>query len=188
MSYVNRLARYRTVLVLMILGIFAESATAAGPVLSGTVTRVIDRDTIDVRLTSGQIRVRLNGIDTPERGQPWGKEAAAELSKLVLTKVVELEPFEQDRYDRLIANVFLAELDVNAELVRRGHAWAYRAYLTSDNVGLCSLEAGARKARRGLWSLSSKQYAPWDWRKRPKQFVDYSQATAAECVRATRGG
>ena len=85
--------------------------------------------------------------------------------------------------------MFVADLDVNAELVRRGQAWAYRAYLTRDNMELCSLEADARKARRGLWSLSSAQrYGPWDWRKRPKQFIDYSDTTAVECVHAARGG
>lgn len=48
-------------------------AYADGPVLAGTVIRVVDGDTIDVQLTSGRVRVRMNGVDTPERGQPWGE-------------------------------------------------------------------------------------------------------------------
>jgi micrococcal nuclease len=183
----NRLTQPWILQLLTALLLVTSTANAADAVLSGTVTRVIDGDTIDVQLASGPIRVRLHGVDTPERGQPWGKEASAALSTLVLTKVVDLEPFEQDRYDRLIANVFVAKLDVNAELVRKGHAWAYRAYLTREKIGLCSLEADARTARRGLWSLS-RNYAPWDWRKRPKKFVDYSDTTAAECVRSMGGG
>ena len=160
-------------------------AHAERPVLSGTVIRVVDGDTIDVELASGPIRVRLNGIDTPERGQPGGKRATAALSALVMSKRVELEPFEQDRYERLIANVIVGDLAVNAELVRQGHAWAYRQYLTSENLRLCELEAEARAARRGLWALPPKdRYAPWDWRKRPRQFVDYSEATARSCVEA----
>jgi endonuclease YncB( thermonuclease family) len=122
------------------------------------VTRVIDGDTIDVR---------LNGIDTPERGQRWGKEATAALSRLVMGKRVELEPFQQDRYDRLIANVLLNGLIVNAELVKQGHAWAYRRYLRRENASLCTLEASARTLRRGLWALPAQERAaPWEWRTR----------------------
>jgi endonuclease YncB( thermonuclease family) len=159
---------------------------ADGAVLTGTVIRVIDGDTIDVQLASGRVRVRMNGVDTPERGQPWGKDAKAALTQLVMSKIIQLEPFRQDRYERMVANVLVGNLDVNAELVRQGHAWAYRQYLTRDNVGLCSLEANAREAKRGLWALPPKQrYARWDWRKRPKQFVDYSRATAEQCLSAT---
>lgn len=75
------------------------------PRLVGKVTNVVDGDTIDVQLTSGTIRVRVHGIDTPERNQPWGSQATAALSVLVLGKQVELEPFEQDRYERLVARV-----------------------------------------------------------------------------------
>lgn len=72
------------------------------PRLAGTVAKIVDGDTIDVKLSSGPIRVRLTSIDTPEKGQPWGKEAAAALSRLVLNRPVEIEPFGQDRYDRMI--------------------------------------------------------------------------------------
>src|SRR5262245_61791988 len=63
------------------------------PVLPGTVTRIIDGDTIDVQLSTGPIRVRLHGVDTPERDQPWGKESTAALTALVMGKDVEIEPF-----------------------------------------------------------------------------------------------
>lgn len=175
--------KYTMVLVAFVLLLPAIPVQASQTVLSGTVIRVVDGDTIDVQLDSGPIRVRLNGIDTPERGQPWGEDAKSALTNLVMSKRVDLEPFEQDRYDRLIATVFVGTMDVNAELVRRGHAWAYRQYLTRDNVVLCTWEAEARAAKRGLWALPAKdRYAPWDWRKRPKQFVDYSEATTAQCV------
>ncbi len=173
------------ILRLLALALFMSGSAghAEQPILSGTVSRVIDGDTIDVQLTSGPIRVRLNGIDTPERGQPWGREATNALSALVMGKQVDLEPFTQDRYDRLVANVFVGSVNVNDALVRQGHAWAYRTYLTGDNIDLCAMEAAARRAKRGLWALKPQdRAAPWDWRKRPKQFVDYSQATEASCV------
>lgn len=67
----------------------------------------------------GPIRVRLYAVDAPEKAQPHGKEAAAALSALVSDK---LEPFRQDRYKRLGGIVYLGELNVNAELIRKGHA------------------------------------------------------------------
>src|SRR5688572_8056165 len=95
-------------------------AQDSSPVLVGTVTKIVDGDTIDVQLSSGPIRVRLHGVDTPERGQPWGKESTAALTDFVVGKEVGIEPFSQDRYDRLIGIVYLGELNVNLELVKHG--------------------------------------------------------------------
>ena len=94
--------------------------------LSGTVTRVIDGDTIEVQLSSGPIRVRLNSIDTPEKDQPWGSEAQAALAGRVDGRQVDLEPVTQDHYDRLVAVVFLRGENINAWMVQQGDAWAYR--------------------------------------------------------------
>src|SRR4026207_291037 len=65
-----------------------------GPVLVGQVTTVVDGDTLDVHLSSGPIRVRLHGVDAPEKAQPHGKTATATLTSLVLNKQVQVEPFE----------------------------------------------------------------------------------------------
>lgn len=157
------------------------------PVLVGTVTKIVDGDTIDVKLTSGPIRVRLHGVDTPERGQPWGKESTAALTALVMGKEVEVEPFEQDRYERMIGIVYRDDLNVNLELVKRGHAWAYRQYMRKQDSALCINEAGARTAKRGLWALSKEEcVAPWEWRrkKKLKTFTDYTRETAATCIAA----
>jgi endonuclease YncB( thermonuclease family) len=163
------------------------AAGAERNVLVGMVTRVVDGDTIDVQLTSGPIRVRLNAIDTPERGQPWGSEATEALSELVKGKEVELEPFEQDRYERLVANVFRDGMNVNLEMVKQGHAWAFRYYMKKDDAELCIYEFAAREARRGLWGLAGgKRVAPWEWRRRKNlaAFTDYSGETIAACVAA----
>lgn len=163
------------------------AAAEPNPVLTGTVTKVIDGDTIDVQLTSGPIRVRLYGIDAPERAQPWGKEATAFLKGRILNEKVDLEPFQQDRYDRQTATVYLGNVSVNAELVRLGYAWAYRQYMRKPDAGLCAAEAEARIAKRGLWSLSrDERNAPWEYRKRTKlvAFTDYGTRTTAQCVAA----
>jgi endonuclease YncB( thermonuclease family) len=157
------------------------------PVLVGTVTKIVDGDTIDVQLTSGPIRVRLHGIDTPERGQPGGREATAALSSLVAGKRVQVEPFSQDRYERMIGIVFRDDLNVNLELVKRGRAWAYRRYMRKSDSALCINEAAARTAKRGLWALPADQrIAPWEWRRKKSlpAFTDYSRETAAACIAA----
>lgn len=156
------------------------------PVLPGTVTKIVDGDTIDVQLTSGPIRVRLHGVDTPERGQPWGKEATGALTGLVLGKEVDIEPFSQDRYERMIGIVYRGDLNVNLELVKRGHAWAYRQYMRKEDSALCINEAAARTAKKGLWASRERPVAPWEWRRKTTRATptDYSRETAADCIAA----
>lgn len=156
------------------------------PVLVGTVIKVVDGDTMDVQLSSGPIRVRLHGVDTPERGQPWGREATGALTGLVQGKEVDIEPFSQDRYDRMIGIVYRGDLNVNLELVRRGHAWAYRRYMRKEDSELCIAEAAARTAKKGLWASKEKPVAPWEWRRKKTRAAptDNSRETAADCIAA----
>jgi endonuclease YncB( thermonuclease family) len=163
----------------------AALATDPQPALTGTVTRVVDGDTIMVQLVSGPIRVRLYGIDAPESTQPGGAEATEFLIKKILHQTVELEPYQQDRYDRLIAIVDLGDEDINETMVQAGHAWAYRKYLQHSDTDYCYYEADARKAHLGLWSLPlAQQTAPWEYRQRKSRasFTDYSADTAEHCI------
>ncbi len=182
-----RKALSRCLVTLLLAAGISACAQEQNPVLVGTVTKIVDGDTIDVQLTSGPIRVRLHGIDTPERGQPWAKEATAALTTLVAGKQVEIEPFEQDRYERMIGIVFRGHLNVNLELVKRGHAWAYRKYMRKIDSDLCINEAAARTAKRSLWALQKDQrVAPWEWRRKKSlaSFTDYSKEAAANCIAA----
>ena len=153
-------------------------------VLAGVVVGVVDGDTADVKLQSGMIRIRLHAVDAPEMGQAYGQNAKQALSSLVYGQDVQVEPYEQDRYDRLVARLWLGDQDVNAEMVKRGMAWTYRRY--ADDPAYCAYEKGARDLRRGLWSLPLEQRpAPWEWRQRKTrdgQFTDYSTETVAHCV------
>jgi endonuclease YncB( thermonuclease family) len=157
-------------------------------VLAGVVVGVVDGDTADVQLESGMIRIRFHGIDAPELGQPYGKAAKARLAELVFGKSVTVEPFEQDRYDRLVARLWLGDSDVNAEMIKSGHAWTYRRY--ADTPAYCAYEKAARELHRGLWQAPPRErVAPWEWRKRKTlagHFTDYSEETIAHCV-ATLG-
>lgn len=105
----------------------------------------------------------------------------------VLTGVVTIgvEPFQRDRYDRLIGIVYLGDIDINAELVREGHAWAYRLYMRKSDAPLCTDEAKARIAKRCLCSLPKHEcIAPWEWRRRNTlaAFTDFSNETTQHCV------
>jgi endonuclease YncB( thermonuclease family) len=171
-------------------GLIAPSSQAEAAdnraVLPGVVVGVIDGDTADVRLDSGMIRVRFHAIDAPESGQPHGKAAKAALADLIYGKAVEVEPYQQDRYDRLVARVWIDGMDVNAEMLRTGNAWTYRRY--ADDPAYCTYEQAARDLGRGLWRLPANQrVAPWEWRQRKSRagrFTDYSRETVAACVAA----
>jgi len=166
-------------------------ALAANPVsdgtrelLSGTVSKVVDGDTIEVQLGRRHVRVHLNGVDAPEIGQPWGKEASAALAQLVLNQHVDLQPVGNPHTSRMTAVVFVGEEEVGATLVGNGDAWADRQDLRRSDSGLCETEARARDAKLGLWALPRAQrVAPWEYRHRllHPHHIDYSQETAEHC-------
>ena len=155
------------------------------PVLSGTVTRVVDGDTIIVQLQTGPIRVRLYGIDAPESTQAEGREATAYLVKRIAHQSVELEPYSQDRYNRMVAIIYLGDEDIDETMVQQGFAWAYRQYLKRSDTDYCYYEMDARKAHLGLWFLpAAQQIAPWEYRhlKSGGPYTDYSSETAEHCI------
>ena len=176
-------------LIACLLAPLALPAQDDSPVLPGTVTRVVDGDTLDVQIQSGPIRVRIYGTDTPEKGQPYGKVAEVALRALVMGKSVELVPVSQDRYERMVAIVLLNGTEVGLTLIEKGYAWAYRQYLGGfeGDEGYCRAEAQARAEHRGLWSLpATDRRAPWEWRKRGKgkRYTNWETETVADCVAA----
>jgi micrococcal nuclease len=87
----------------------------------------------------------------------------------------------------MIGIVYRGDLNVNLELVKRGHAWAYRRYMRKADSALCINEAAARTARRGLWALPAEQrVTPWEWRRKKslRSFTSYTQETAETCIAA----
>jgi micrococcal nuclease len=137
------------------------SAASAQTTLEGTVVRVVDGDTVHVRVGERIEKVRYIGVNTPEvhhptKGEePGGREAAAENRALVDGRRVRLELDAQarDRYGRLLAYVWVGETMVNAELVRRGYA---QVMTVPPNVRhqqlFLTLQRDARAAQRGLWA------------------------------------
>lgn len=149
--------------------IVSASATALADTLIGKVVGVADGDTITVLDgQQAQHKVRLMGIDCPEKAQPFGQNAKQSLSDLVFGRSVNVEWQKLDRYERIVGKVVVRGQDANLEQVRRGLAWHYKKYEReqepSDRVSYAEAEIEARIARRGLWA-DPESISPWDWRK-----------------------
>ena len=126
------------------------------------VVGVTDGDTITVLDGTTPVKVRLNGIDSPEKGQPFGARAKQLTSKLAFGIDVTVRPLGRDRYGRVLGEVILPDGRVlNRELVAAGMAWHYARY--SKDETLARLERQARKGRVGLWS-KPRPVAPWEFR------------------------
>lgn len=151
-------------LVAAVLLLAPAAAPAAGSgVLEGRVVAVVDGDTLDVLVDGAPLRVRVAGIDTPERGQPFASRAREALARRVLRQEVRIIAVATDRYGRTVGEVYADDVCVGCELVREGAAWAYRG--GSDDRVLIELEREARAAGRGIWSLpESQRMPPWEWR------------------------
>ena len=132
--------------------------------IEGKVVAVTDGDTITVLAGKEQVKVRLDGIDAPERRQAFGTVAREKLAELVFEKPVKVITKGKDRYGRTIGTVIAGERSVNLEMVRAGLAWHYVEY--SKDAELARSEREARAAKRGLWA-DEAPVAPWDYRKRP---------------------
>ena len=146
--------------VFVALAFFAGNAL--GDEITGLVTRVVDGDTIHVTVGLTKHVIRLSEIDTPERDQPWGRQASRALAdKLNRAKVTVLTT-ETDRYGRLVGKVLHGSRDINREMVREGHAWVYRQYL--HDRSLLEDERTARQRKVGLWG-SNHPIEPWRWRR-----------------------
>lgn len=134
---------------------------------TGRVVGVSDGDTIEVMREGRAVRVRLQGIDTPESGQPFGTRAKQFTSDLVFGQTVAVQVHGTDQYGRILGEVILPDgRSLNRELVRNGYAWWYRRY--SDDPVLQQLEAEARRERRGLWR-DKNPIPPWEFRRERRQ-------------------
>jgi micrococcal nuclease len=129
--------------------------------LTGRIVKVTDGDTITVLVDYQEIKIRLNAIDAPERGQDFGQKSKEALADLVFGKEVRVETHGKDRYGRTIGDVFVGQTFVNEKMVEDGWAWNYVKYSKSQR--LAELENQARATREGLWAGKSP-VAPWVYR------------------------
>ena len=125
--------------------------------------RVLDGDTFK----SGDTRVRLWGIDAPEKGQPYADEARARLKELIEGKAVRLEWKDKDQHAREVAIVYAGSTNINLQMVKEGLAWHYE-YFAPDAEDLAAAEKAARKKRKGLWA-DDEPVNPYEFRKRNRE-------------------
>ena len=148
--------------------LFLASLSAMSTEIAGRVVGVSDGDTITV-LVDGHdsVKVRLVGIDAPEKAQPFGAVSKRNLSDHVFGKIVIVETTKKDRYGRVLGRVLVNGTDVCLEQIRAGLAWHYKQYANEQPEGLRASYADAeRKARQekvGLWSFPN-QIPPWEFR------------------------
>ena len=120
----------------------------------GKCVGVQDGDTITVLRSGRAVKVRLEGIDSPEDGQSFSNKAKKFTSGLVFGKTVTVRTKENDRYGRIVGRVFVGDLDISREIVRNGYAWHFKKY--SKEKMLANAQQYAKTNSLGLWS----EYAP----------------------------
>lgn len=141
------------------------SATVKGMELVCRVQSVFDGDTLAASCPSGQIKVRVFGIDAPEMKQePWGDRSREALRGLLpRLGAIKLRVMDQDRYGRTVAQVVAGDQDLGLEMVRQGWAIVYQQY--NDSPLYQQAQAEAKQARRGIWAKSGGQQDPAAWRR-----------------------
>lgn len=149
------------VLLLVVQNVRADS-------IIGKVVGVSDGDTVTVLDDQKvQHKIRLAGIDAPEKKQAFGQVSKDHLAKQVFAKTVTVDYTKVDKYGRLVGKILLDGQDVNIRQLQTGLAWHYKKYQAEqppvDRVGYAKAEQIAMDRRLGLWSDKSP-VAPWDFR------------------------
>ena len=152
----------------ILISLLACSSVQAGTI-TGTVVRITDGDTVVVLdANKVQYKIRLVGIDAPEKKQAYGKKSKENLSNLVAGKYVVVEYDKLDRYKRVLGKILLSGEDMNLEQVSSGLAWHYKKYQgeqsQADRIEYSEAEVDARDAKRGLWQ-DPDPIPPWEYRK-----------------------
>lgn len=148
-------------------------SVANAEAITGRVVGVSDGDSITVLDTSKvKHKIRLSGIDAPERSQPFGQRSKQSLSDLVFAQWVTVDTDKVDRYVRAEGKVLKDGLDANLEMVKRGLAWHYKEYqgeqTAADREAYARAEDAAKGQRVGLWK-DGQPVAPWDFRKEVRE-------------------
>lgn len=150
----------------------AVSGFASADMLTGRIVGIVDGDTVDLLIDGREnVRVRVAGIDAPERSQAFGQRSKQRMSEIVFGKAVQVESTKRDRYGRVIGKVMVNGRDAGLSLIDSGLAWHYKKYQREQSAAdreIYSLaEDKARSSKVGLWR-DSDPTPPWEWRKGEK--------------------
>jgi len=166
LSAVSRSLPTQRIITILLL---ALACTAHAETITGRVVGVADGDTITV-LDGGKVqhKIRLSGIDAPEKKQAFGNRSKESLSDLAFDKMVDVETSKRDRYGRQIGKVLVNGRDANMVQLERGMAWFYRKYQgeqsPNDRRLYEAAENAARSEKRGLWR-DADPVEPWEFRR-----------------------
>jgi endonuclease YncB( thermonuclease family) len=172
---------------LVILLCLASPAHATADTLHGRVVRILDGDTVEVQDSASHTeRVRLGGIDAPEKSQPFGAQAKQRMAALSGGQTVAVDWTKRDRNGRIVGKLILNGQDLGLAMVNTGLAWWYRKYAdeqsAADQFIYAAAEQTARTAKRGLWAVVDPM-APWDYRHQPAP----NKQDLAGCLCGTAG-
>ena len=143
----------KTFLAALLLLISAQTNAAT---ITGRVVKVSDGDTITVLEGTTQYKIRLMGIDAPERAQPFGNRSKIALANNIAGKTVEAEYNKKDRYQRIIGKVTYMGYGINLRQIELGMAWHYKQYEREQDVEDRSKYAQAEYlAQRGKGGVES---------------------------------
>lgn len=161
----NLLDRYMLKKLLFASSFILSPFFAVAGSFEGRVVNVLDGDTVQV-LGQGNsnFRVRLNGIDAPEKNQPWGQQSKKFLIETVASKTVTVTGDDYDKFGRLLGTLWLNGQDINARMVKAGYAWAYRYKGNTTVPEYGAMEKNARNNGVGLWQ-DKAPVEPFKWRK-----------------------
>ena len=124
--------------------------------------RVIDGDTIRAEAKGKEIKIRLVEIDAPEMDQPFGAQSKNFLNRLLYKKNVKLISQGEDRYGRILGEIYVDGESANTSMIRSGFAWVYDKYV--EDLSLYEYQDQAKAENLGLWR-DDDPIAPWVWRK-----------------------
>jgi len=135
-----------------------------GSTVSGKVISIIDGDTYDLLIQGNKtIRVRMEGIDAPEKGMPFYRKSKKHLSDLCFGKQVKIKITGVDHHERYLAYTYLEDgKELSREMIKAGFAWHFKKYNSESE--LSELELGAKTLKKGLW-IDENPMSPWDNRK-----------------------
>jgi endonuclease YncB( thermonuclease family) len=141
--------------------------TAQADVLEGKVVGITDGDTVTVLVDRREVKVRVAGIDAPEKKQAFGQRSKEHLSDCAFGKAVAVEWSKTDRYGRTIGKVLAGGVDCGLRQIQDGMAWHYKAYAkeqsATDRAAYSEAESQSMARKSGLWS-EPHPTPPWEFR------------------------
>lgn len=162
----SRFVKFLVLLLVTLLIVSCKSSPLSSvsqeKVLHGQVIDVLDGDTVKLRSDWHIYKIRLAGIDAPEKQQAYGVQSKIYLEHLLADKDVLVKVVSCDQYGRYVGRIYLGGKDINGEMIRSGYAWHYNHF--DSNPVYAGFMLDAQRANRGLWQ-EAHPTPPWIFRK-----------------------